>query len=129
MNVASKELCQELHELSGWSGGEYTWYETLKGVIESGIEAIESEWGSGTPKFICPAYDLGYLLRKLPRRLNDDYRLTIQTVVFPQWCASYDELEGIGCAHESYGDSPEDAAAKLCIELFKQGILGKEDKA
>lgn len=102
MNVASLSLCKELYELSGWDSLEYH------------PNAV------GTP-ITCPAYDLGYLLRKLPRGCY-----IAQTR--KGWTASS------GNAREIFGkqspitlnaDTPEDAACKLVIELFKQGILKK----
>jgi hypothetical protein len=73
------------------------------------------------------AYDLGYLLRKLPM-WNGTTRLTLQPVVGSindRWDASYDYQDG-SSEHDNFADTPEDAVCKLCIELFKQGILQKE---
>jgi hypothetical protein len=61
-----------------------------------------------------------------PSTYQDGYKLTIQAVSFPQWCASYDCLTEVDGHSQSFGNNPEDAACKLAIELFKQGILVKE---
>jgi hypothetical protein len=113
MNVASRELCEELYELSGWTSQAY----------ESG--GIEKAWrptplisaenyrlitiGPNTPEDI-PAYGLGYLLRKLPEI----------SMLWQQDGKWHCDLED---AYMCEAHTPEDAACKLCIELFKQGIL------
>lgn len=116
MNVVSLELSKELYELSGWKDTDFK------------VSAFTERVSPMAPPFYgseIPAYDLGYLLQRLPR-MNEEYWLTIQPVVYPQWCASYDRNDGISTKFESFADVPEDAAAKLAIELFKQGILTKD---
>lgn len=77
MNVASLDLCKELYELSGWNN------------LAPGVFDIEKAWrptplasadnyrligiGPNTQEDI-PAYDLDYLLTKLPKvLLTNDY--------------------------------------------------------
>lgn len=112
MNVANLELCKELKELSGWISGSD--FFPVKHSTEDPI----------------PAYDLGYLLRKLPSYIklkNDRTRFTLRTKPesnqheLPLWQAMY------GHDFSERADTPEDAAAKLAVELFKQGILTKEE--
>ena len=57
MHVADLRICRELYELSGW---EYSraWFDQRKPWV--------SDYIDHNPPFICPAYDLGYLIRKLP---------------------------------------------------------------
>jgi hypothetical protein len=97
MNVANLELCRELYDLSGW---ETPYLKTLRQNPNDGIKIIKTY----------PAYDLGFLLRKtnFGVRPHDE-----------GWKAFY-------YSKEMTGDSPEDVAVKLAIELFKQGILTKE---
>lgn len=105
MNVASLELCKELYELSGWAPPDsdeiYGWdNEQLK-----------------TKKIVGYEYDLGYLLRKLQplepmlSTLGEGWECSALDV--GRWEANVREL------------TPEDAACKLAIELFKQGVLEK----
>jgi hypothetical protein len=104
-NVASLELCKELYELSGWRGSPQ-----VLSYHSHFLLANERE-GTGIP-----AYDLGYLLRKLP---NDDYEFLHGS---GEWY-----FRGVSpYADSGYCDTPEDAAAKVAIKLFKQGILQKE---
>lgn len=106
MNVASLELCKELYELSGWNEAE-----ALRQEIHFDPNSLVNS------AYTLPRYDLGYLMRELPE----------VTVVFRQragtsWRCHYnpeDSIATLGCE----ADTPEDAAAKLAIELFKQGIL------
>lgn len=108
MNVASLELCKELYELSGW-------------------ETPDFANGFGTT-YGCPRYDLGYLLRQLPRYINNSYPLSIE-VMNDEWVAAYERWRSYDLpesVHAGWADTPEDAVTKLTIELFKQNILTKE---
>lgn len=146
MNVASKELSEELYELSGWG-----WYiapdATREHYYRSRYKDDDEAWVDGElvvmtpreriniqmsmlsqPEF--PAYDLGYLLRKLP-----DYVKLFRNDKHKWYCATVtggfkhpgNQLGQPDTAHSWYiADTPEDAAVELCIELFKQEILHKE---
>lgn len=95
MNVASLELCKELYELSGWkTGGDKPTWNGRKGVNSA------------------PAYDLGYLLRKLPYHGVISGQGTFRQASCSGYIAS--------------SDTPEDALAQLAIELHKQGVLTSE---
>lgn len=96
MTVASLEFCKELYELSGW---------------------VTDEWrsGTGTTTGAYPAYNLGYLLRKLPDS-SEVFRFDYNAYE----ATHYPNPGGDSSAR---ADTPEDAACKLAIELFKQGIL------
>jgi hypothetical protein len=121
MHVADLRACRELYELSGW---EYSraWFDQRKPWV--------SDYFDDNPPFICPAYDLGYLVRKLPhhRRSRTGAMLDLRlSAVDPGigWRAEY--TPGSDAVLESVlageVDTPEDAVAKLAIELFKRGIL------
>lgn len=110
MNVASLELCKELHRLSGWDGTEKSWtyYPNQK------------KWLLTQPRFFSklehiPGYSLAYLLYKIPKSIG-----TSAWEICPL-------LQGYGIGFQniaaSTADTLEDAACKLAIELFKQGIL------
>jgi hypothetical protein len=119
VNTASLELCKELYGLSGWGRGmgdrtawEYTQYE-------EGSNWRVTPWGYGICYASHVAYDLGYLLRELPR----DFIL--HPIAGAQWEIQY--APGMSNREKIYqADTPEDAACKLAIELFKQGVLKKE---
>lgn len=124
MNVANLELSRELYELSGWGDpdgeaplGEYDLYFTQAMWCQ---ESEKSDWELYTEpsdhtiygnNHIYPAYDLGFLLRKLPKlaRLDRGARNWHCTVLMNGFVA--------------HADTPEDAACKLAIELWKQGVL------
>lgn len=107
MNVASKQLCQELYELSGWNCVRdwYFAYHKAAGEVEYDLKLNADESKAGRDDF--PAYDVGYLLRKLQTVLHHiegtDYAVKLHNIVWDM--------------------QPEDAACRLAIELFKQGIL------
>lgn len=62
MHVASLELSKELFALTGWRGTEKRWYGNLQFPASCVAGLIDNFDGDG----ICPAYDLGFLLRELP---------------------------------------------------------------
>lgn len=107
MNVASRELSKELFELSGWRGTDFCWDDLPESFYLAPDHQIEGGF---------PAYDLGYLIRKLVNR-NYDARVRYSTNSM-NWRASL-----IHWGSEHIADTPEDATAKLCIKLFKSGVL------
>lgn len=62
-------------------------------------------------------YSLGYLMRKLQGN-----EVQIYEQVGERWTCLIGEGD-----YATNGDTPEDAAARLAVELFKQGILHRED--
>lgn len=105
MNTANLELCKELYALSGWLTSDH-----------------RAEYVAA------PAYDLGYLIRKLPTKLKSrKEKLYLQPCIKPEnkgrWSIGY-VYSGIG----NIADTPEDALAKLAIELFKKDVLTKQGK-
>lgn len=125
MNVATLANCKELYELSGWKPSHWwAWYGHRE--VDTKYEVLDHT----TAETICPAYDLGYLLRKLPEYQDGD--LTVRQHRY-EWQAGYG-FDGVvflgiwnGTNLEASGDTPEDAACKLAIELFKQGVLNREE--
>jgi hypothetical protein len=109
MNVANFELCQELYDLSGWlTGIDGYCYVSLAGERMSFEVRPLTDTGNDRIQ-ICPAYDLGYLLRRLPVG-------NVLTSLEDKWIAS-------SSPKVTTAATPEDAANKLAIELFKHGIL------
>jgi hypothetical protein len=115
MHVASLGHSRELYDLSGFSAGYMEWY------YDKYVRRV------------APKYDLGYLLRNLPEVVATDELsyftadLYLKPHIAETWNAGY----RVGASFPKYStvaDTPEDAAAKLCIELFKQGILTPERK-
>jgi hypothetical protein len=120
MNVASLELCEELYGLSDWFDTYAKYYELdripqLLPSITIGNEPL------GVHQLVmkAPAYSLDYLLRQLPNK-----RVKLRNYSDGHWKCQY--TLDIGRHVKDYiehADTPEDAAAKLAIELFKQGVL------
>jgi len=129
MTTANLELCKELYELSGWEppkvGDHYLiWKRFQKGNFPS----LTLVFGSDK-SHICPTYDLGYLLRKLPNEVTSKkiggYHYFYLHHGKNSWVAYFgqDATEFIADS-----DSPENAVAQLAIQLIKAGILsGKEN--
>lgn len=134
--VASLELCKTLFELSGWDETLMHWNDREFGhsggvhgrsgnyeLITGWVEELDSE----ELVELYPAYDLGYLLRKLPVWTSSKEHGPLEIIPFVggKWEMKYSHKT---VKHTILGeaDTPEDAAAKLAIDLFKQGILNKE---
>lgn len=120
MNVANLKLCKELYELS-----EFT---LIPDTNQWHCEGV-------------PAYDLGYLLRKMPAAITpavDNKKVALKDMntyfLFVQrtpdnYVASYNIIGNtMKFLYVKHGDTPEDATCKLCVELFKQGILKPRPK-
>lgn len=123
MNVASLELCKELYELSGWqTENNYHMHFDTPVVLSASVNQDGTFYEAG----VCPAYGLGYVLRKLPTHSflenGDD----------GAWLASWNPADSKGYEYKEGGYgylsyTPESAVCKLAIELFKQGILKRDD--
>lgn len=141
MNVASKELCQQLYELSEWNAtSSVLQYWVYQATLPSrqrrhkrdewrleNIMRINEDYGVGaitdTDSFI-PAYDLGYLLRKLPPVV------TLKSRAGNRWSAQCyrgrmtEDGSGVEKVDVDFTtDTPENAACKLLIELIKQKVI------
>ena len=126
MNVASLDLCKELFELSGWEDtlaekDQDTYFIWVYSRV--GKHMILS-LRDGTNKMsdfqeAYPAYDLGYLLRKLLPETPVKFIEQSDGRTLILWNDEFDTYQ----EKIVYADTPEDAACKLAIELFKQGVL------
>jgi hypothetical protein len=126
MNVASLELCRELYRLSAWHDEQPLHPDIIKLVK------------SGEPQTPIPAYDLGYLLRKLPpnwirHELQHHLGILTNGEEVVSFVAGYyghvwfeSKTVQVHVHMQQSADTLEDAAAKLAIELFKSGILTKQ---
>lgn len=130
MNVADLELCKELFKMSGW--GMTDFYYDAENELTTQEIALSMH-----PTKNCPAYDLGYLLRKLPRHLvikKQTYHLLVMNGndQDDNWIADYVTTGRLCWLHEgdkaklTEAKTMENATAKLAIELFKQKVLKKE---
>ena len=109
MNFANSELCQELYDLSGWLTGMDGYYYVSPTGKGTGFEVRTLTDTENDRARVFPAYDLGSLLRRLPPG-------NVLTSLEDEWIASSSPKVATAA-------NPEDAAAKLAIELFKHGIL------
>jgi hypothetical protein len=134
-NVASLELCKELYELSRWGKYGETTDENPAFYWEQGDD-FDYDLSGGShflPKDggIYPAYDLGYLLRKLPSSIptkTTEYFFQMAPGVDAKWQIDYRDIND-GQYTAVVADTPENACAKLAIELFKANILKPEGRA
>ena len=131
MDLASLELCTALYKLSGWDDCRWC----FRDVSNTKTPHWMTDLHSHEHDKCFPNYDLGYLLRKLPPTLHEAdskagvrpdnsapaYYLRIQwSWTRLKWVALYQYWhDGAVGADET----PENACAKLAIELFKLGII------
>jgi hypothetical protein len=131
MNIASLELCKELYELSDYNfdGTDYRWY-CLPITITKG-SSPELDYSNWQVKHVSyrgkysvihyPAYDLGFLLRKLPETTSITKQVLNGIGARHQYNAGWQATETRWSGFEA--DTPEDALCSLAIELFKQKVL------
>lgn len=137
MQNASLDNCKELYELSGWYYGFQKWYRHPKNGLTTLHPA--NDYIGKQFEVICPAYDAGYLMRKLPkfgqfamkelsapnRVAHWEGRLALTVADSGQWVATYLDKETGKWLKPVYADTPENALCQLAIELFKAGVLTK----
>jgi len=126
MNVTSLPLCKELYELSGWGYTVERYVENQRDHRIGVVHATNVDLSIHNE--IAPAYDLGYLLRKLPHYDHTGWDLTISFDGDFVVVGYHDPLNANSWREQIGDENIEDAAARLAIELFKQGILKREDK-
>lgn len=131
---ASLELCKELYELSGW-GETLAYYEQSDGIPPGEPYIVYPElikqyglWGTQEVKVRTPAYDAGYLLRKLPRVIEEMDSLKFLSVEpspisSREWEAGYSDENYDKPEFVCYSETVEDCLASLAIELFKENII------
>jgi hypothetical protein len=113
MHVANIDVCKALYEVSGWKDTSKVYNFSVPGKSSiSTFPHSKTSW--------CPAYDLGYLLRKLPQSSDKGGLLFLNATNSDKWSC------GFKGGYYRQGDTPEEATAKLAIELFKQGVLTRE---
>lgn len=114
MNVSNLENSKRLYELSGWYGNYI--YQNTGTEAEPFIELRKFSYSSfvGKEGVIAPAYDAGFLLRKLPR-YDISFNGVLHTVTF--WDDDTDK-EFVG-----EGATVEDALCLLAIKLLEEKII------
>lgn len=122
MNTVSLDLCKELYELSGWNDSD-KWYCLKNFTTDPEYELEDSPIVADyIPDGNIPAYDLGFMLRKLPKKRVKlrNYLRANQT----SWKCQFSIDDG-GHTYDIVEEarSPEDAACKLLCELIRQGVL------
>lgn len=139
MNVSSLELSKELYSLSEWAATEYQY--AVREDRATVPTLVRSEAGKSWPDgywTAWPAYDLGYLINKLPPTLHLNttdvkdlyiaksadcyiadyrYRAPDEWAKGGGWWHRYDRAKDVEAT------TAEDAVCKLAIVLFKQRLL------
>lgn len=129
MYVASIDLCKTLFEMSGWGKSHRPHGMQLYAVSKNG-----EYLGITGDKFLLkdfdkfvPAYDLGFILRKLPEIRLETWHNGQVVIKYYTVSGVPSKLERKGKIVKAEADTPEDAACRLAIILFEQGVLVKEE--
>lgn len=130
--VADYLNCKLLEKLSGWRDTSWC-YEAYSAWVPSAPPPDLKPRGNHVMKkssMICAAYDVGYLLDHLPRRLHIDGMFLYPCIAkLPDakskvWTAFYVAAEaGATPGIEARGLSPQDALVLLAIKMFKRGLI------
>lgn len=125
MNVASRDLCKELYELSGWDNTFFVYVteDEVAYFVITAEEARIEKW-----RIVAPAYDAGFLLRKLPSGAGVIKNSKDYTARRPNMLGSPENKDPFNGRTGWDGDTPENALCIMAIELFKAGILTKGEK-
>lgn len=107
-------ISEELRELSGWEYDQVQGYSV--GYLLRKLQVTSTrEWSNGwlgyEVKFFWDEIDKDWVAQFKNTDIDDD--------------KMFEGVPGLVRYNES-ADTPEDAAAKLSIELFKQGVLTRE---
>lgn len=136
-DITSLELSQELYRWSHWGETNHYWF-----YDPDRVTLPTSNWSVGYASHpdntiyggsFFPAYDLGYLLRKLPYKLwvGHIYSFQLHHATDRSWSALYLDaadsarIKGLDyefTAIDSAG-TPEDAVCKLAIALCKRRVI------
>lgn len=143
--TASPDACRELHEATGWTGTGQVWNIGRRGT------SIVTHYSRGIPRYAnngpveeycdisqtadtvgrhgveelvtVPAYDLGFLLRRVPPKIPSgpgEFGLFVLEVVDGGlWCAGYSA--GFG-SPSAVAETPEDAVAAVCTAMAAKGL-------
>jgi hypothetical protein len=133
MNVASLSLCKELAEF--WDANkELTDYVWIKPTSDDWTLMRREDVHGAPYQIVAP--DLGYLMRQLPaylKREGIECRLEVSPTGYKgkatEWAAAYVDIAGRFIPFLGGADTPENAAVKLCIDLFKNGVLTKQGES
>jgi len=119
MNVADIKLCKELYGLSGWSDTEKIWCHYIgNGNTSTDTAPYVRLVAPIARDDDCPAYELGYLLRRLPKN-----RIKLRNNNQTGWGCQYNPGRQHGPEYNQYGATPENATCRLAIELIREGII------
>jgi hypothetical protein len=121
MNTASLEQCKELYKLSGWKETDYFYQFIEYSDLSTGYYLTNPALESPLHATAYPAYDLGYLLRRLPKDFS------LQPIIGASWHIEYSSRSHPGNIIKQ-ADTPEDAVCMMAIELFKRGILKRSSE-
>lgn len=127
-DVAGLSHCEELYKVTGWSQTT-CWWNIFKDYDNGLPHILADTYRHQTTDKHVPAYDLGYLIRRLPDycvmgdESDEDRGFQLRLDPFGGgWIAEYP----FGDWPQAVSDRPEDAVCALAIELFKQGVLSRE---
>lgn len=131
MLTTSLEISKRLYELSDWEGTSYQYTADLKGHFHDDTRAecrsCEFEFGAGGRPYY-PAYDLGYLLRKLQKETWIDLEIICDFHTNNPYIVKVVEYDAIDGSHTIKYDigrteTLEEAIGLLAIKLFEEGAL------
>lgn len=120
VGVASRADSEELYHLSGWNG-QYWWW-SIKHPHPDGSACYDlvGEHDAPFANTTYPAYDVGYLLKRLPA-------VTLTGYGSGKYKATWkDHADHVTIGRESRAN-PANALCRLAMALFEAGILKPEN--
>ena len=122
MNVSRLENSKRLYELSGWKDQKDWWVQDPADSEQLNSRLESTYYPEEYSIRVAPAYDLGYLMRKLQsihlKDTDTEHGIHLRyKTEREQWRMNISFVDGVGA------DTPEDAVVLLAIKLFEEGIL------
>ena len=116
--VASRKLCKELRNLTGWTDTDTLYCYTCEKVVPNYAKIEDDKTHESVP-----LYDLGYLIRALyevKRNLRVEHNHS--DMRWYAYFAGRDE-RNIEVGETINADTPEDACCLLLLKLIKEKVI------
>lgn len=117
---------EALYNLTGWVGTFFNYWKSNIGSRDQWVLSWYGNIETREVKTRIPAYDLGFLLEKLPSSITDkdgnEYLLTIGRTTSGGWQVDYRDIDdGQWCAEDE--DTLVEAAANIATYLYTNNLI------
>ncbi len=126
VDLVLPDLCLKLYKASGWDG-TYDCWEQSDGIPAGKPYLVQPVliqqfglWSTQEVKKRYPAYSVGYMLSKLPRRIDVHFDMMDGETRVYAYYGQEEELKPV------VGETPAEALCKLCLQLYELKVLTRK---